>query len=113
MNSVNMTISSSVRRSSSAVSRKMISLFAILLLGLFLCPAALRADTETDPPMEDIEALKAKADQGDAEAQYDLARCYDNGAGVPEDEAEAVNWYRKAAAQGHEEAAEALKRLSE
>jgi TPR repeat protein len=38
------------------------------------------------------------------EAQYQLARCYDNGAGVPEDNAEAIKWYQKAADQGVAEA---------
>ena len=29
---------------------------------------------------------------------------YDNGRGVPQDDTEAVKWYRKAAEQGHAEA---------
>ena len=53
------------------------------------------------------------SNQGEAEAQFNLAQCYDYGYGVPKDKAEAANWYRKAAEQGHGEAAEALKRLSE
>ena len=42
-----------------------------------------------------------KAAQGDAEAQYNLGLMYDKGEGVPEDDAEAVRWYQKAAAQGN------------
>ena len=44
---------------------------------------------------------KAKAEQGDAEAQFDLGFCYDDGRGVEKDYGEAVKWYRKAAEQGH------------
>jgi TPR repeat protein len=50
------------------------------------------------------------AEQGLAEAQYNLGVCYDNGLGVIQNHAEAVTWYRKAAKQGY---AEAEKRLNE
>jgi len=40
------------------------------------------------------------AEQGDAEAQYNLGVRYANGEGVPEDYKEAVKWFRKAAEQG-------------
>jgi hypothetical protein len=40
------------------------------------------------------------AEEGDAIAQYNLALMYDNGEGVPEDDAEAVKWYQLAAEQG-------------
>jgi len=40
------------------------------------------------------------AEKGDAVAQYNLGVMYDNGRGVPENEALAVKWYRKAADQG-------------
>ncbi len=45
--------------------------------------------------------LKAKAERGDAEAQYRLGHCYSNGDVVPKDEKKAVVWFRKAANQGH------------
>jgi TPR repeat protein len=35
------------------------------------------------------------AEAGDASAQYNLGVMYANGEGVPEDDAEAVKWYRK------------------
>ena len=41
------------------------------------------------------------AEQGDAEAQYNLGFMYDHGQGVPQDDAEAVKWFRKAAEQGY------------
>ena len=37
-------------------------------------------------------------------AQYDLGNMYNFGNGVPEDDTEAVKWYRKAAEQGKVEA---------
>ena len=40
------------------------------------------------------------ADQGDAEAQFNLGVMYEIGNGVPQDFAEAAKWYRKAAEQG-------------
>ena len=44
------------------------------------------------------------AEQGVAEAQYNLGVMYDNGRGVRQDDAQAVHWYRKAAEQGNVEA---------
>jgi TPR repeat protein len=43
---------------------------------------------------------KARAERGDAKAQYNLGVCYKNGEGVAKDKVEAVKWYRKAAEQG-------------
>jgi TPR repeat protein len=47
-----------------------------------------------------LRIFRPVAEHGDAEAQYNLARMYDEGLGVPKDDVEAVNWYRKAADQG-------------
>ena len=44
------------------------------------------------------------AEQGYAEAQFRLGFLYEFGKGVPQNDAEAVNWYRKAAEQGHDNA---------
>ncbi len=41
------------------------------------------------------------AEQGLAEAQNNLGTMYAKGLGVPQDYAEAVKWYRKAAEQGN------------
>ena len=49
----------------------------------------------------DFEETKALAEQGNADAQYNLGLIYDLGNGVPENDAEAVRWYRLAAEQGH------------
>ncbi len=44
------------------------------------------------------------AEQGNAKALYNLGVMYRNGHGVPQDDAEAVKWSRKAAEQGYAEA---------
>jgi hypothetical protein len=54
-------------------------------------------------PQDYAEALgwfRKAADQGDAEAQYDVGSRYYYGQGVAQDYAEALRWYRKAADQG-------------
>ena len=56
--------------------------------------------------------LKA-AESGDSLSQYLLGRCYFNGRGVPKNSTEAKKWYRRAANQGNEEAAECLKIMGE
>jgi TPR repeat protein len=55
-----------------------------------------------DAQAPDLEETRARAEQGYASAQYNLGRMYANGDGVPEDDAEAVRWYRLAAEQGKE-----------
>jgi uncharacterized protein len=52
----------------------------------------------------EFDETKALAELGMAAAQNNLALMYDNGEGVPENDAEAVKWYRKAADQGLVEA---------
>jgi hypothetical protein len=47
-----------------------------------------------------LRLFRPLADQGVAEAQFNLGAMYDNGEGVPQNQAEAVRWYRKAAYQG-------------
>ena len=49
-------------------------------------------------PLEDVRTC---AEQGYAPAQVQLGYVYARGDGVPEDDAEAVRWYRLAAEQGY------------
>ena len=58
-----------------------------------------------------VEWYTLAAEKGDAEAQYSLGYCFDNGHGVPRDFKTAAIWYRKASEQGHKQAAECLKKL--
>ena len=48
-----------------------------------------------------FKATKIKAEQGDAEAQFNLGQMYRKGRGVPQNYEEAVKWYEKAALQGN------------
>jgi TPR repeat protein len=50
----------------------------------------------------ELESTIEKAKQGEAYAQYFLALRYDFGEGMPENDQEAVKWYRKAADQGND-----------
>ena len=59
---------------------------------------ALLATTTFAAP--DFDETMAAAKQGDGYAQYNLGVMYDKGVGVPENNTEAVKWYRKAADQG-------------
>ena len=48
-----------------------------------------------------VHEILIKAEQGDAEAQYNLGVSYYNGEGVAQDYAEAAYWFHKAAEQGN------------
>lgn len=52
----------------------------------------------------ELKAAIEAAQKGDAKAQYELARMYDDGDGTEQDDAEAVKWYTKAAEQGNADA---------
>ncbi len=56
-------------------------------------------DPSSEYPL--LGALRAKADNGDVEAQYELGWRHALGHSAPEDEAEAIRWLRKAAENGH------------
>ncbi len=63
---------------------------------------------------DDAEAVllyRLAADQGHAEAQYNLGVMYDDGRDVAQDDAEAVRLYRLAADQGYDLAIKALSRV--
>ena len=48
-----------------------------------------------------FEAYLLAAENGDAEAQYNVGVCYSNGYGVEQDASKAVEWYKKSAEQGY------------
>ncbi len=53
---------------------------------------------------EAVSLWRPCAEQGLADAQYNLGLMYQNGHGVPQDDAEAARWYRLAAEQGYADA---------
>ena len=68
--------------------KKFLSIIFIIFVSVILSFAA------------NIDELKKAAEQGDAQAQYNLGICYANGNGVEKNFSEAVKWWRKAAEQG-------------
>ena len=53
------------------------------------------------PSAQELADLRARADAGEASAQFNLGLMYTEGRGVPQDDAEAIAWYRRSAEQGH------------
>ena len=51
-----------------------------------------------------LREFRPLAEQGHADAQFNLGLMYYKGQGVPQDHAEAMKWYRKAAEQGDADA---------
>ena len=74
--------------------RRRLALAGIVALLMGGAPLA-----QTPEPAQDdsIEAIRTRANAGDADAQYELGRTYRFGIGVPEDAVEAAAWFRKAA----------------
>ena len=66
----------------------------VVVLGLALLSAPIDAQVG-------IADIRARAERGDADAQLLLGVLYAEGRGVPQDEAEAVRWFRRAAEQGN------------
>ena len=91
-----------VRPRRAGATRRMRSVFTpgrraplAIVCGLFVGLAACS-------PAQNLDSLRAAAEQGDAAAQFDLgSMAAAEGRGVPQDGAEAVRWYRLAAEQGH------------
>ena len=76
----------------------------IRIIPLATILAALAAGAPVQAQTPEIDALRARAEAGGAVAQDDLGVMHANGLGVPEDDAEAMRWYRPAADQGHADA---------
>jgi len=78
---------------------------AVLALLLMFGSIAVYAASSTTP---EIQSLQAKAQAGDADAEFALAEAYRAGRGITVDPESAIAWYRRAAAQGHVRASEEL-----
>jgi len=59
-----------------------------------------------------IAQLQREAQEGDPDAQYELAYHYENGLGVPKNEAKALELYQQAADQGHPAAQDNIEAMS-
>ena len=58
----------------------------------------------TDSKRKLKEEIRAKAEKGDAEAQYQLGSLYYDGTAIAKNASEAVRWFQKSAGQGHSKA---------
>ncbi|MGA8201693.1 MAG: hypothetical protein WB814_16620, partial [Candidatus Sulfotelmatobacter sp.] len=76
----------------------------ILICGAAITWHLVRARADQRKLAEDANVYRARAEQGDAEAQLKVARMYYYGKGVPQDYAEAARWCRKAADQDYAKA---------
>ena len=75
-----------------------VSLVCLLIFVTVACLALPAPPSARTPSSAEI---RAKAEQGDAAAQFSLGVIYAKGQGVAQDYAEAAKWYRKAAEQGY------------
>ncbi len=80
-----------------------VSLRLFLLAGMvvLLVGGAPLAQTPEAAQDDFVTRTRARAEAGDVETQYNLGVMYDFGEGVPQDDVEAVAWYRQAAEEGH------------
>lgn len=89
----------------------------ICLIGLFLAVViGKRGDKQTVTEaveVVNIEEIRARADSGDAAAQWKLGSLLTKGQHVEQNYAEAAKWHRKAAEQGHAAAQRSLAELYE
>ena len=73
--------------------------FGMLLLSAVVMILTVRLSVASE-----LDSIKAKAEQGNADAQVILGFMYANGEGVPQNDIEAARWYRMAAEQGNADA---------
>ena len=74
--------------------------WAVVLLFFLLGSTVQSPGQPTTAERREFEAVKARAEKGDGEAQISLASHYVNGMGVGRDPVKAAKWLRKAADQG-------------
>jgi hypothetical protein len=67
-----------------------------------------RSSADRRPQPRSPEDLRKLADQGDADAQWQMGVRYHDGEGVAQDDAQAVRWFQRAAEQGNVAAQGAL-----
>jgi TPR repeat protein len=82
---------------------KLLLIFFMLGLASVCLPQKVLAElSEVEiSSIQSFQLNQSKANQGDANAQFNLALLYYHGVGTPQDSKQAVYWYTKAAEQGH------------
>ena len=82
---------------------KLLLIFFMLGLVSVCLPQKVLAEL-SDEGITPFQIYQPKANQGDADAQFNLALLYYTGLGIPQDRRYAIYWYTKAAEQGHVQA---------
>jgi len=80
----------------------LLSIFFMLGLNSVCLPQKVLAVTDEEKTF--FQSYQSKANQGNADAQFNLALLYHSGTEIPQDFRYAVYWYKKAAKQGHVQA---------
>ena len=86
-------------------------LLIFFMLGLVSVCLPQKVLAERNKEVYAFHFFQSKANQGDANSQFNLALLYENGAGTPQNTKQAVYWYTKLAEQGNVEAQYKLARL--
>jgi hypothetical protein len=84
--------------------RRMLALLMLTASVLAVCVRADSTQSDTQADKTTVAELRARAEQGDAWAQFNLGARHHSGRGVPQSDAQAMAWYRRAAEQGHPQA---------
>ena len=79
------------------MSRHVLTTAAVAVLSLAVLDPPVQAQDK--PSTQELADLRVSAEAGEAQAQFTLGVMYGTGEGVPQDDAEAVAWYRLAAAR--------------
>jgi hypothetical protein len=86
-------------------SRTLFACFLVFALSIgLLVEHGSAAGLDNQLPGAPVEEIRKLADEGSAEAQYKLAKMYEEGLEVPRDAKEAAKWYLKAAENGNPKA---------
>jgi TPR repeat protein len=88
------------------IKRIAIAIVVITMLSLVACTEKAEDSNKAESavstvPEDKIAQLLREAQEGNPDAQYELAYLYENGLGVPKDETKALELYQQAADQGH------------
>ena len=84
------------------VSKLLIIFFVLGHISVFMPQKVLAELSEAEiSSIQSFQLNQSKANQGDADAQFNLALLYYTGLEIPKDRRYAIYWYTKAAEQGH------------
>ena len=70
----------------------------VVLIIVLVCLSSIQGSAQVSD--QEVMQFRKAAEQGEADAQYNLGVCYYNGDGVPQDEVLAYMWYDLASANG-------------